>query len=106
MHAALDAHTRRTAAARIRDRLAAGIGDLATIETVQGLTNGKRRLSFRGAGGTGEEQARRQRPAHDGSGEQFDETLVAGDVAKRHGTGIVSLDAGYKAVGYQPSAIS
>jgi hypothetical protein len=74
---------------------------LAKIETVQGLSNGKRRLPFRGAGGTGKEQARRQRPALRWIGEQFDETPVAGDVAKRHGTGIVSLDAGYKAVSYQ-----
>jgi len=101
MHAALDAHARGTDAARIGARLAAGIGDPAKIETVQGLGNGERGLSFRGAGGTGKEQARRQRPARNGSGEQFDETLVAGDVAKRHGTGIVSLDAGYKAVSYQ-----
>jgi hypothetical protein len=31
---------------------------------------------------------------------------VADDVAERHGTGIVSLDAAYKAVSYPPSAIS
>jgi len=70
------------------------------------LSNSERRLSFRGARGPGKEQARRERPARDGSGEQFDEALVAGDVAKRHGTGIVSLDAGYKAVSCQMSAIS
>jgi len=95
MHAALDAHARGTDAARVGGRLAAGIGGLAKSETVQGLSNGERRLPFRGAGGTGKQQARRQRPTRDGSTEQFDKTLVADDVAERPGTGIVSLDAGY-----------
>jgi hypothetical protein len=62
MHAALDAHARGADAARVGNRLTAGISDLAKIEAVQGLSNGERRLSFRGAGGPGKEQARRSVP--------------------------------------------